>query len=328
MSHRLPPLSALRVFEAAARLLSFRLAAEELHVTPAAVSQQIRSLESFLGVTLFHRESRGLVLSTRGKALYPGIREGFERFALAIERTLAADQHTLTVTVPPSFATRWLVPRLAGFARDYPDIALRLSSEPTNIDREPGQPAEAPGAAASGEAGATIAIRFGRGAYPGCRDRRLVAPEYLLVSSPRLLVAGAPAADPIDLRRRVLLHDDSVPPQPDRPDWAAWLRRAGIGDIDASRGPRFSNSIMALEAALDGQGVALLAEPLVAAELASGRLIAPFPLRLRSAYAYYLSVPEAWLAHPAVVAFENWLLSLDGVAPDGNDVPLPDAATP
>lgn len=313
MSHRLPPLSALRVFEAAARLLSFRQAAEELHVTPAAISQQIRSLESFLGVALFHRESRGLALSARGKALYPGIREGFERFALAIEHTLAADQHALTVTVPPSFATRWLVPRLAGFARDYPEIALRLSSAPSNIDREPGQPAEAPGAAA-GDDGATIAIRFGRGAYPGCRDRKLLAPEYLLVCSPQLQVAGAPAEDPIDLRRRVLLHDDSVPPQKDRPDWTSWLRRAGIGDVDASRGPRFSNSIMTLEAALDGQGVALLAEPLVAAELISGRLIAPFPVRLPSAYAYYLSVPEALLAHPAVVAFETWLLGLEGVA--------------
>lgn len=323
MSHRLPPLSALRVFEAAARLLSFRQAAEELHVTPAAISQQIRSLESFLGVTLFHRESRGLVLSARGNALYPGIREGFERFALAIEHTLAADQHALTVTVPPSFATRWLVPRLAGFARDYPEIALRVSSEPTNIDPEPGQPAEAPGATVSSDDGATIAIRFGRGAYPGCRDRKILAPDYLLVSSPCLLVAGAPAADPIDLRRCVLLHDESVPPQKDRPDWAAWLRRAGIGEVDASRGPRFSNSIMTLEAVLDGQGVALLAEPLVAAELASGRLIAPFPVRLPSAYAYYLSVPEAWLAHPAVLAFETWLLGLEGVAPGGQGAPRP-----
>lgn len=313
-SPRLPPLSALRVFEAAARLSSFKRAAAELHVTPAAVSQQIRSLESFLGVALFHRESRGLVLSVRGKALYPGVREGFAQFARAVERSLASGQDALTVTAPPSFATRWLVPRLSGWAREHPDIALRVSSEAANIDAEPTPPAAAPPHLDRRDDTATIAIRFGRGRYPGCRDRKILAPAYLLVCSPSLLSGAAAGRDDIDLRRQVLLHDESVAVEQDRPDWAAWLGLAGIGDVDATRGPRFSNSIMTLEAAVDGQGVALLLEPLVEAELASGRLRAPYDIRLPSAYAYYLSVPEALVERPVVLAFEQWLMAQCGLA--------------
>ena len=311
MSYRLPPLSALRVFEAAARLLSFKRAAAELHVTPAAVSLQIKSLEAFLGVALFHRGSAGLTLTARGKALYPGVCRGFEQFAAAIEQSLASDERALNVTAPPSFATRWLVPRLSGFAREYPDIALRVSSDPANIDHAAGG-SESPRAIDPRDEASTIAIRFGRGGYPGCRDQKILAPDYLLVCSPALL-GGASADLPLDLRGQVLLHDESVSVEKDRPNWAAWLQLAGasvigaIGAIDATRGPRFSNSIMTLAAALDGQGLALLLEPLVEAELASGRLVSPFALRLPSAYAYYLSVPEALRARPAVVAFAHWL---------------------
>ena len=309
MSYRLPPLASLRAFEAAARHLSFKKAAEELHVTPAAVSQQIKTLEAYLGVPLFRRLTRALELTGQGAAMLPRIREGFESLAAAVETTRQVRSAALTVTAPPSFAARWLVPRLSRFAAAHPEVELHLSSSADTIDRP-------------GEAGVLgddmvdlrdersgVAIRYGTGSYPGYRVDKIFAPDYVPVCSPRLATAERPLRAVDDLRRHVLIHDDTIRDGERQPTWAEWLRAAGIGDIDAGRGPRFSNAVLAVEAALDGQGVALALRPLVEADVAAGRLAIPFAVTVPSPYAYFLVSPEAVARRDSVAAFRHWLLA-------------------
>jgi len=308
MTYRLPALSALRAFEAAARHLSFKNAAAELCVTPAAVSQQIKSLETDLGVPLFRRLPRALELTAHGVAMLPKVMEGFACLAAAVEATRSADGGLLTVHAPPSLALRWLVPRLARFAVAHPDVALRLASDVSNIDGMGGGPA-----ADLRDSGSEVAIRFGAGHYAGFSCELILAPDYVLVCSPELLARIGPLLKPADIGDQVLIHDESIPDEEKRPSWREWFRLAGVPDAGATRGPRFSSAALVLEAVLGGQGMALTLRPLVEADVASGRLVIPFGTSLPSRYAYYLVIPEAISGRPAVQAFREWLLREVGV---------------
>ncbi len=302
------PLSALRGFEAVARLGSFRKAAEELHVTPAAVSQQIKVLEQQLGHPLFHRLATGLALTRAGKVGLPLVREGLTSLESAAQ-LMAAQRgaDTLTVWTAPSFATKWLMPRLHHFVDKHPGIDLRLTASALLIEG-----ARSSGVISSDDLrlrGVDVAIRFGRGKYPGCRVEKLLPVSVVPLCSPKLMQGEHPLREPADLRNHTLLHDDTA--YEGRPDWATWLALAGVTGVDASHGMRFNHSALALDAAADGQGVALTLLPLAATDLASGRLIVPFTPRFELDADYYLiSLPtEEEAEAPEIEAFRNWLLA-------------------
>lgn len=309
MTYRLPPLSAMRAFEAASRHLSFKKAADELHVTPAAVSQQIKALEEYLGLPLFRRLTRALELTPQGAAMLPKVREGFDCFAAAVDCTRQPGEGVLTVTAPPSFAARWLVPRLPRFAAACPNVKLRLSSSPEAVDRR-GQMREREGGPVDLRAATSaLAIRYGTGNYPGLLVERIFAPDWVPVCSPRLLEQGPPLNVPEDLGRHVLIHDETIEDEERQPSWQEWLAKAGVNGIDARQGPHFSNAVLAVEAALDAQGVALALTPLVAADVAAGRLVIPFGVSVPSPYAYFLVMRRAVADRDSVAAFRNWLLA-------------------
>ncbi|HSO08302.1 MAG TPA: transcriptional regulator GcvA [Pelomicrobium sp.] len=309
MAYRLPPLNAFRAFEAAARHLSFKKAAEELHVTPAAISHMVKALEEQLEVKLFRRLTRALELTDAGKAALPKVQEAFDSLAVAVERTRShARAGPLAVSAPPLFAARWLVPRLYRFTERHPEIKLRISSAVGAIDDggAGGQPPEAE----SGESNedTLVTVRFGRGRYPGARIDWLFDAAYAPVCSPRLLRGSKPLATPEDLRHHTLLHDDTVRDVAERLSWEAWLKAAGVSGVDPARGPRFTNSALAIDAAVDGLGVALGVKPLVADDIAAGDLVAPFDVEVESGFAYYFVCDEAVAERPQVVAFRDWLL--------------------
>jgi len=309
MPYRLPPLSSLRAFEAAARHLSFKNAALELSVTPTAISHQIKQLEEFLGRSLFRRLTRALELTPHGEAMLPKVREGLECFATAVEHTRErSSEGRLIVVSPPSFAGRWLVPRLQRFTEAEPTLSLHLLSSVETIDDD--QPAGAQGFENIDlrEDDSQVVIRFGTGSYRGCRVDYIFGPEYVAVCSPKLLTAMRPLRQPADVKFHVLLHDDTIANERARPSWEEWLRLAGVSNIDSRAGPHFSDSGLALVAAVDGLGIALASKPLVAAEIAEGRLVAPFDLAVGQQYAYYLVTPEAISDRPIVEAFRQWLL--------------------
>ncbi|MBX3648762.1 MAG: transcriptional regulator GcvA [Rhodocyclaceae bacterium] len=308
MNYRLPPLNSLRAFESAARHLSFKRAADELHVTPAAISHQIKALEEYLGLALFRRLTRALELTREGQAMLPKLQEGFECLATAVARTRHHDAGgALMVSAPPSFAARWLMPRLQRFTESHPDIELRLSSSLAAIDNQDGVSPEDLSADARTPA-PDVSIRFGSGRYGSRRTERIFGVSYVAVCSPQLLKGMRPLSSPRDLRHHVLIHDDTIPDLDQRPSWAEWLRIAGESGADATRGPHFSNSSLAIEAAMDGMGVALALRPLVAADVAAGRLAIPFDIAVPSRYAYWLVSSDETGSRPAVAAFRDWLL--------------------
>lgn len=310
MVYRFLPLNGLRAFEAAARHRSFKKAAEELFVTPTAVSHQIKTLEDSLGVQLFHRLTRALALTAEGEAILPKVSEGLECFAAAVERTRDPRKHgTLSVTAPPTFAARWLVPRLRGFTAAHPEVRFHLSSSFNTIagaDRGTAFPIDA---IDTHDGAAGIAICFGFGRHPGCQVDLIFAADYFPVCSPTLLKGKRPLRTPQDLRWHVLIHDDTIPEETNRPTWEEWFKVAGVQGANPYPGPRFSDVSLALEAARDGQGVALAMEPLARGEIASGRLVIPFGTPLRARFAFYLVVPAVLAERPAVAAFREWLLA-------------------
>lgn len=312
MTVRLPPLNALRAFEIAARHLSFKRAAEELSVTPTAVSHQIRGLEEDLGVPLFRRLTRALELTPEGAAMLPKLREAMGAIAESVEAVRAMRPLSrLSVVAPPSFASRWLVPRLQRFAELHPQVELHLASATKAIDGRDAaglgiEPLNAPLSARA--EGGQLWIRFGTGAYPGYRSELLLEPEYTAVCSPALLRAKIPLRQPSDLRRHCLIHDDTVPDTRERPTWVEWLQAAGVSAVRADAGLHFSDSGLAIAAALDGLGVALVSKPLVATEVAAGRLVVPFGISLRRRFAYYIVTPQAVVPRANVAAFREWLL--------------------
>jgi LysR family transcriptional regulator, glycine cleavage system transcriptional activator len=290
MSRRLPPLNAMRAFEAAARHLSFTKAAEELNVTQAAISHQVKALEEWLGVPLFRRLNRALLLTDAGQNYGPPLGQSFDLLADATDRIRDDDNRgTLTVTTLPSIASKWLVPRLGRFRQAHPDIDLRIdaSQHLSDFARE----------------NVDVAVRYGRGNWEGTRADRLMTEDFFPVCSPDLIDGDPPLHKLDDLHRHTLLHDDN------RTDWTVWFLAAGIAGGDPKRGPGFTDSSLVLQAAVDGQGVALGRSALAAADLAAGRLVQPFNISLPATFAYYLVCPEATAERPKIAAFRDWLLA-------------------
>jgi len=309
MSSRLPPLNALRAFETAARHLSFRKAAEELHVTPAAVSHQIKLIEESLGVTLFRRLTRAIALSPAGQSFLPKLSEGFAQIAAAVEQVRAHESTgTLTVNAPPSFAVKWLMPRLHRFVTAYPDIDIRIVASMRLVDARQHDAIDNMTGAEAPPLDADVDIRFGNGKYPRCRVESLFKVSLTPLCSPRLLEGMRPLRKPADLRYHMLLHDDAPFTSENRPGWVQWLHGAGADEVDTSRGLHFNHTILGLEAAVDGLGVVLGVKELAARDLAAGRLVAPFDYSLALPYAYYVVSAETSADRPKVVAFRKWLL--------------------
>ena len=303
------PLNSLRFFEAAARHLSFKKAAGELHVTPGAVSHQVKVLEDFLGVALFRRLTRALELTPEASAMLPRVREAMAILAEAVARARAPQgASALTVIAPPNFAARWLLPRLARFTAQHPSLELHVASRPAMIDGREGAAVPEPVHDARDDA-QVVMVRFGDGRYPGGHVDRLFSAVYVPVCSPRLLAGEHPLRTPADLRYHTLLHDDTVVEEGARPAWTDWLEALGITDIDASRGPHFSDASLALEAATGGMGVTLAMRPLVQSEIEAGRLVVPFDLAAPASFSYFLVTPEAAERNPATNAFRQWLLT-------------------
>ena len=290
---RLPPLNALRAFEAAARHLNFSRAADELSVTPGAVSQQIQNLEDYIGVALFKRTPKGLLLTDPAQIALPALREAFDRLVEAASMlTAAVDGRRLTVTVAPSFAAKWLVPRLGRFEALHPQVDVWISAGMELTDFNSGE--------------VDLAIRYGSGRYPGLEVTRLMQETVIAVTSPELL-ERQPLNDLSDLSDHVLLHDGSPDADESCPDWTMWLAARGVKGVDGSRGPRFNQSSLVIEAAIGGRGVALAKRALAQADLDAGRLVAPFQIATAVDFAYYLVHPKAKGRLPQVKAFTAWL---------------------
>ncbi|HTD90515.1 MAG TPA: LysR family transcriptional regulator, partial [Burkholderiales bacterium] len=248
MSTRLPSLGALRAFETAARHLSFKKAAAELHVSPAAISHQIHTLEDYLGVQLFERLNRGLNLTDVARAGLPGISEGFDSLRAGVELMRSTDGGlTLSVTSGPAFAAKWLMPRLHRFAGAHPQIDVRISASMHSVD---GRNAEALSEAEGFDeyqTDADVEVRFGGGAYPGFQVDKLLAVNLMPVCSPKLLAGEHPLRSPFDLHHHSLLHDDTLGALDGHPDWSAWLRLAGATGVNAGRGSHFTHGALVLQ---------------------------------------------------------------------------------
>ncbi len=290
MARRLPPLNALRVFEASARHLSFTKAAEELHVTQAAVSHQVKALEGALGLKLFRRYNRRLSLTEAGKQFLPPLREAFDMIAEASAR-LSDEEETgsLKVSVLPSFAAKWLLPRLGDFRATNPEIDVLLSASNELVDFERDD--------------IDVGIRFGFGDYPELFTQKLMDDEAFPICSPKLLEGPNPLRSPEDLENHTLLHDES----PNLLDWNTWRSLAGKPEIRTDFGPRFTDASMAIEAAAAGNGVAIARSSLVRADLRSGRLIKPFGPSLKSRFAYYLVCAKSQAERPKIKKFRSWI---------------------
>lgn len=290
MLRRLPPLNALKAFEAAARSESFTRAAEELCVTQGAVSHQVKALEDTLGVKLFNRERQRLVITDAGRDYLIVVRDALDRIAVGTERLMQRQAvGTLTVSTSPDFAAKWLVHRLGRFAELHPEIDLRVSATMHHVDfaREE----------------VDIAVRHGDGTWPGLEVARLCTEQLFPVCSPKLLRGRNRPIKPSDVNKFTLLHLD------DRKMWPKWLEAAGIDNADLSRGPVLNRASMLIDAAVDGQGIALARTALAAWDLLNGRLIKPFDFMLKLDKGYWIVCPKATAAQPKIAIFRDWLLA-------------------
>ena len=310
MIYRLPPLNALRVFEAAARHLSFKEAANELSITQAAVSHQVKSLEEYLGVELFRRAGRGVQLTEAARACLPKLRDGFDALAAAVEqiRERAAETE-LVITAPPVFTARWLFPRLADFSRREPKIEVRVVASSKMVDAGALDSSVLTSNLDLRDESSGVEIHLGQGEYPGYRTDKLFEVTMAVVASPELVNGPNPLREPKDLANHVLLHDDAMDLVAHANAWQKWLEAAKVDHlVDGSHGPHFSSNILSLEAASQKLGVALALRPLVNDDVASKRLCLPFPIEVKPQGAYFLVCPEVIAERPSVVAFRTWLL--------------------
>ena len=288
MAQQLPPLTTLRSFEASARLLSFSKAADELHVTPGAVSRAVRHLEDHLGVRLYKRSVRAVNLTATGAAYAASVRDVLGRLATAT--AVIMDQQSmgvLNISTLDSFAAKWLIPRLFRFRQAHGDIDVRLATSVKLADFV--------------NDGIDIAIRYGSGRYPGVKAELLMREEVFPVCSPMLVKGAHPLKSAADLKHHTLIHDAF------EIDWAMWLKTAGVEGVDPYRGPRFESSDHAVQAAIQGEGVVLGRSALVADDLKAGRLIKPFSVSLPADLAYYVAYPAQTSQRPKVRAFRDWL---------------------
>ncbi len=291
MSRRIPPLNSLKCFEAAGRLLSFTRAAQELNVTQAAISHQIKVIEEFLGVDLFIRYPRRLALTEQGKALLPEVMEAFDKVSSAV-RALQRTQSSqaISVRLAPSFAAKWLSPRLKYFWQQYPGIDLQLyhAHPPVDFNRE----------------NIDIAVTYGRGDWPGVLAEPLLSLDFFPVCTPAFLDNDKPLTDIRNLKYYTLLHDANYQ------IWSDWFKLAGLLDVETNRGTIIDDTNVLVQAAVDGQGVALGSTTFVDELLESGRLVKPFDITLKNDSAYHVVCPKSHLEKPAVKVFRDWLLSL------------------
>ncbi len=293
-SRRLPPLNALRAFEAAARHLSFTKAAEELHVTPGAISQQVKSLEEYVGTTLFKRLNRSLLLTEEAEACLPALRLGFDKLAEATEAlTASKTENRLVVSTAPSFASKWLVPRLGDFQEKFPEIDVWVTAALELAD--------------FAKDGIDVAIRYGSGNYPNLVVERLLDESVIPVCSPKLIGEEGKLRTPADLKHYTLIHDVSADLEESHPDWSMWLKAARVEGIDGTRGLRFNQTSLALEAAMNGKGVALTMSSLASQDIENGRLVKPFDLTLPVDFAYFLAYPKSKANLAKVQKFAGWI---------------------
>lgn len=297
MARQLPPLNSLRAFEAAARHLSFTKAADELHVTPAAVSQQVKNLEDYFDVQLFRRLTRALRLTDAGQSVLPTLQEGFDKL-LEVDQALRKreDDRVITVSVAPSFGAKWLVPRLERFQKLYPDYDLRLDASDDLVDFNRDD--------------IDIAVRYGLGEYADLESVCLLDEITIPVCSPALRDGEHPLRTPADLHYHTLLHAQWRMEDDTKPNWRMWLRAAGLNDIDADRGPRFNMETMVVQAAIAGQGVALVTSAYVADDIKQERLIQPFPETVNqdTKFRHYVVYPKTSGDNAKVVAFKDWIV--------------------
>jgi len=289
MRPRLPPLNNLKAFDAAARHESFTRAAEELCVTQGAVSQQVKALEAALGIKLFNRERQRLIITEAGRDYLTIVRDALDRIALGTERLLQRQNAgVLTISTSPDFAAKWLVHRLGNFAEAHSDIDLRVSATLHHVDfaREE----------------VDLAVRHGDGNWPGLDTVQLSAEQLFAICSPKLL-SGRRLAKPADILKFPLIHLDS------RADWTKWLRVAGISDDNVRHGPVLNRASMVIDAAINGQGIALARTTLAAWDLLNGRLVRPFAEALRLSKTYWIVCPKAVSSVPKVATFRNWILA-------------------
>jgi len=288
MLRRLPSLNALKAFEAAARHESFTKAAVELSVTQGAVSHQVKALEAELGLKLFNRERQRLVITVAGRGYLEVVRDAFDRLAVGTERLRQVQKSgALTVTTSPNFAAKWLVHRLGRFVEAHPDIDLRVGASHRHIDfaRED----------------IDMAIRHGDGEWPGLSVTRLCVEEIYPVCSPELVRGRGALRSATDLARHTLLHVN------DRRDWGNWLDAAGMAATGSDRGPIFNQASMAIDAAVDGQGIALARSALAAWDMRAGRLVRPLPFALKAPYGYWIVCPKSTADLPKIAGFRDWL---------------------
>ncbi|PIS99911.1 transcriptional regulator [Bradyrhizobium nitroreducens] len=293
MTARLPSLNGLRAFEAAARHLSFTLAASELNVTQTAISHQIRRLEEELGIRLFIRQNRALALTPEARDYLPGVRAAFNDLRLATDRLLRKDDDkVLTVSTLASLAAKWLLPRLTDFQEQHPGIDVRITTSTSLVDFQ--------------RDNVDAAIRYGRGQWPGLRADWLMADELFPVCSPSLLRGDKPLRRPEDLRNHPLLHTSNA----NSDDWRLWLTAAGLpADIARHPGITFDMIFMTIQAAIDGIGVAMGRTSYVQDDIAKGRLVVPFKIALPADAGFYLVAPEGRRDAPKLTAFRQWLIA-------------------
>lgn len=290
-------LNALRAFEASARHQSFSGAATELHVSPAAVGQLVRTLEDWLGTPLFLRNKTGkvrLVLTEAAEQALPDIRAGFDRLSLGLERLQAgASCGVLTVTVSPAFAAQWLLPRIERFQVAWPETDLRLDTSLKAVDFATQR--------------IDIGVRYGAGHWPGLTAIKLLEEEVYPVCAPALL-AARPLEHPAQLAHETLIHDLSMDAQTDFPRWERWLQATGVQHSAVARGLQINNSAAVLQAAAEGHGIALARSVMARNDLRSGRLVRLFPdIRFPSPLAYYIVYRPEYESQAKIRAFRKWL---------------------
>lgn len=292
-------LNALRAFEAVARHLSYTAAAVELNVTPAAIGQLIRGLESNLDVALFHRASSGasrLTLTDEARAALADLQGGFDLLSSAVERLKASKSRIVfKLTAPPAFADKWLLWRLERFQNRHPYYDLRIDTSSGLVDFVAER--------------FDVGIRYGTGNWPGLISTLLMRDEFFPVCSPTLVGGKNALKTPADLRKHPLIHDISMQESVVFPTWRSWLLHAGHGNaVDTDRGLQLNDSAMAIQTAISGNGVALGRTTLVERDLKEGRLVRPFKEVQSCELAYYLVHRKESSKQPHVLAFKDWLL--------------------
>ncbi len=294
MKRRLPPLTALRSFEAAARHLNFSRAADELNVTPAAVSHQVKALEEWLRVRLFYRSAGGLTLTPAGTGYLTGVAEGFDKLSDVTEQLSIHDvRRTMSIVVTPTVAARWLVPRIHRYQALRPDMELRISSVTAPVDFT--------------RYSLDIGVAFGWEVAPGFHRHPWLTYEVIAVCSPKLLAGPRPLRHPQQLREHQLIHDEALKVH-DRIDWRSWLATLSVTDIDTTQGLHFDQGTYAHQMAIEGRGIVLGKSALLAHDLAEGRLVKLFDHGVPSECTYDLVYSEATATSPKVIHFRDWML--------------------